>query len=106
MLTVPGNQDGGEGELGELVALDTDYGWCSVRWEASGDSNSYRIGQDGMHDLVFGPAIALVVPDGALMASSLGLVHCLHSAWFMFIDCETLPARLMLTLPVLGGMLA
>lgn len=54
------DQDGGEGGLGRLVALDTDYyGRCSVRWDESGDSNWYRIGRKGKHELVFGPILQL-----------------------------------------------
>jgi len=45
-----GNQDGGEGSVGTVCKVK-DNGWVEVKWD-NGNSNSYRMGEDGKQDLV------------------------------------------------------
>ena len=56
-----GDQDGGG--VGVLVSHDSS-GWARVRWEHSGNTNTYRIGGSGKSDLVF---VSDAVDDNTLM---------------------------------------
>ena len=47
----PAYQDGGEGHLGSLVEPGSSTGWWTVKWDGSESINSYRVGNDGKHDL-------------------------------------------------------
>lgn len=47
-----GDQDGGPGEVGEVVSYNRPD-VVSVRWRKLGNRLNYRAGKDGKHDLVF-----------------------------------------------------
>eukprot|EP01062_Namystynia_karyoxenos_P049397 TRINITY_DN37827_c0_g1_i1.p1 TRINITY_DN37827_c0_g1~~TRINITY_DN37827_c0_g1_i1.p1 ORF type:complete len:785 (+),score=99.93 TRINITY_DN37827_c0_g1_i1:71-2425(+) len=46
-----GEQDGGAGQLGTIIAVDEHEGWCTVRWDHGGHSNDYRCGHRGRYDV-------------------------------------------------------
>lgn len=48
------DQDGGEGNIGEITYDSDGDGLCSVRW-SNGHENNYRIGRDGKYDLYIAP---------------------------------------------------
>lgn len=48
-----GNQDGGEGNIGEFVEIDT-AGWCIIKWP-SGESNTYEYEINKHHIMLFKP---------------------------------------------------
>ena len=52
-----GDQDGGEGKLGKVVkgsSTDAKEGWANVKWDQSGSTNAYRIGDSSSYDLKVG----------------------------------------------------
>lgn len=51
----PSRQDGGAGKVGEIIKpiCGKTPKWVSVRWKGNGHRNTYRVGADGKHDLVF-----------------------------------------------------
>jgi E3 ubiquitin-protein ligase HERC2 len=57
-----GDQDGGTGNVGTLIAECGSDGWVKVCWP-SGTKQSYRAGKDGCYDLVLA---AEVVAEGAV----------------------------------------
>ena len=63
-------QDGGSGRLGTVTRAPTSSEWARVEWDA-GDTNTYRWGHEGAHDLEYldGPGRP---PPGGLAGSSSG----------------------------------
>lgn len=58
------DQDGGAGKTGVLVE-ETVQLWWDVTWDESGQSNRYRVGADGVYDLVFVAEQRLVTMNSA-----------------------------------------
>ncbi len=48
-----GDQDGGQGRTGTVVALAETPAWARVKWDVGGISNTYRIGADNEFDLSY-----------------------------------------------------
>lgn len=47
------DQDGGEGNVGEMIDKSESEGWVKVKWEKNNYTASYRIGKDDEYDLYF-----------------------------------------------------
>ena len=76
-----GEQDGGVGGLGTVVAAVglVGPGWCSVRWDGAEEQSTYRVGHQGKCDLVAflpGPAGAPApAPNGSMQLPESAKVH-------------------------------